>query len=1106
MDIAVEPRNGTVPSLRFFRSMRLDTDIRDPDLLAGYSVTPHVRDVLRRVLAGLSRTERACTLTGPYGGGKTAFAVFVGQLLSSVSNGAALKLLSEVDSTLALSIREMFPNKGLLPVAVTARRAPLERCLLEGMRATLDLLPTSAATAALESSINDLLDGPERIDTREVIKAIQALRELSCKAGHAGLLLIVDELGKSLEYCSMTQGGDVYLLQELAEICNRSNDQPMLLIGILHQPFERYGEMLDFSGQREWAKVQGRFCDLAFLEPAEEQIRLAAEAAHSLAVRHQSSWDLGRIASAMVETGHCPPGLPPEEFVRLSQFAYPLHPTVLAALPHVFRRLAQNERSLYAFLGSGEPYSVRSLMNRDDSTLVRLSDLFDYLVVNMGSRLRQQLSTRRRWIEVMDALESRPGLSPVETSVLKTIGLINVLGEVGNLTADSELIGLAVFDQPDPPGIGAILKGLIDKSVLVYRRFTSSYRVWEGSDIDIEARLEEGRARTSGEPLGRTLSRHLPARNLIARRHTHEVGCLRFFSTAYLDSPVEPQDIDRSGADGVVACCLPDGPAQEEAFVQWARLLVGHESRHLIVVIPHELSGLRELAAELRALHWVRSNTPQLRDDRVARRELGDRENAVEQAISETIDSLLDPRPAPLGSRASWWYQGREESADNPCVIAQLLSRVMDELYSSSPRLHNELLNRRTLSSAAAKGRRNLIEAMMLHQAEEALGIRGFPPERAMYETVLAVTGLHRKMPDGRWRFSAPERAHSSNLYPAWAELERMVYSESPEPYTLDYIQGQLSASPYGVMPGVFPVFLCAFMLAHWDQISLYREGAFLPEVSIADFEVLMKRPDYFALKGIRVRGQRAAFLGDLAALFKCEPTVVAVARSLVQSVRALPEHAWCTRRLPAEIIALRDVLERAASPEALLFTDLPGVFGQDPLKEDVVQGREGVQSLVKRLDEALKTWGAVFEDRMREAWNVFMMNCGLDPDAGLARLRELAQEVRGQSVPSVLAPVLKRIATESPESDSRVKEDILTLVAGRHPRSWADSDFERFAVVSKAFGDQLVQFMSTSATLGPEDVQQSLELMAAIKKRIPKGTPPRVVKRALFQLLKEIN
>jgi hypothetical protein len=82
-------------------------------------------------------------------------------------------------------------------------------------------------------------------------------------------------MGKPLEYAaSHSDEVDVYLLQEIAEYANRSSDKPMVFIGILHQAFERYAAMLDQSTQREWAKVQGRFEDIAFQEPPTQQTRL----------------------------------------------------------------------------------------------------------------------------------------------------------------------------------------------------------------------------------------------------------------------------------------------------------------------------------------------------------------------------------------------------------------------------------------------------------------------------------------------------------------------------------------------------------------------------------------------------------------------------------------------------------------------------------------------------------------------------------------------------------------------------------------------------------------------------------------------------------------
>lgn len=72
---------------RFARSMSLVRDFESPDALEGYILTPVGRDVLHRLLAALggSSSTRAWSVTGPYGTGKSSFALFAAQLLAADS-------------------------------------------------------------------------------------------------------------------------------------------------------------------------------------------------------------------------------------------------------------------------------------------------------------------------------------------------------------------------------------------------------------------------------------------------------------------------------------------------------------------------------------------------------------------------------------------------------------------------------------------------------------------------------------------------------------------------------------------------------------------------------------------------------------------------------------------------------------------------------------------------------------------------------------------------------------------------------------------------------------------------------------------------------------
>ena len=82
---------------RYVRSVDLARDVDDPDALEGYVITPSVRDAAIRILAGLSAEsrQRAFRIVGPYGAGKSAFGVFLAQLLQERGRGPAMTLLSE---------------------------------------------------------------------------------------------------------------------------------------------------------------------------------------------------------------------------------------------------------------------------------------------------------------------------------------------------------------------------------------------------------------------------------------------------------------------------------------------------------------------------------------------------------------------------------------------------------------------------------------------------------------------------------------------------------------------------------------------------------------------------------------------------------------------------------------------------------------------------------------------------------------------------------------------------------------------------------------------------------------------------------------------------
>lgn len=70
----------------------------------------------------------------------------------------------------------------------------------------------------------------------------------------------------------------MFILQELAEHAERLSKYSMLFVITLHQQMDSYSELLSRTNRAEWAKIQERFVNIRFAEPASSTIQMLAEA------------------------------------------------------------------------------------------------------------------------------------------------------------------------------------------------------------------------------------------------------------------------------------------------------------------------------------------------------------------------------------------------------------------------------------------------------------------------------------------------------------------------------------------------------------------------------------------------------------------------------------------------------------------------------------------------------------------------------------------------------------------------------------------------------------------------------------------------------------
>ena len=706
------PRRNSFSAASFRRSSNIERDRDIHTVTDGFIVTACARRTLRRLLNGLSRhsQQRAWTLTGPYGTGKSSFCLFAASVFgpgNSQATRRARELVATVDEEVAASIEGEFgSSRGMVTVLVTGNREPIQVAIARGCAGALRTIRKTASTrlatelesvtASAPANFLNLLDRSIRCLVHET-------------SGAQGCLIVLDEMGKLLEFAAANpEHSDVYLLQQLSEMAS-TPDSLLSVLGVLHQDFSGYAKSLLPTHQHEWEKVRGRFEDIVFEQSAEDMIRLIAEA---MGRDREASIDFAlpdrsvcrQLCQDVLSLGVLASGKGQDHARTTLQKCLPLHPAVALLLGPVFKRFGQNERSAFSFLRSAEPFGLPDFVARQKvPSLYRLVDLYHYLTGVFGDAL---LAGRdgRRWAEAFNVETQHPGLSSAESDVLRTIALLTIVGRWHGLPATIDAINLSVSPRLERTETEAALQSLQQKSAIVYRKFNKSYSLWEGSDIDVEAKVAEVRAGQAGDtPTTHLLRGVFVPRPLVARRHSFERGTLRYFDIIPV-SPTLPGEVTdaiaRSTADGHLLVLLHDLGDPRKLSDEIVRLLTA--SSNVVLCVPATAREVDSFARELAAIDAVERSVRELQNDQTALRELAARKDEVRRGLDQSLADLMTPSKP--GARSTRWIRcGSDLRIRSHRELNERLSAICDELFPDCPTIQNEIINRRLLVAALAR-------------------------------------------------------------------------------------------------------------------------------------------------------------------------------------------------------------------------------------------------------------------------------------------------------------------------------------------------------------------------------------------------------------------
>ncbi|WP_321495588.1 hypothetical protein [uncultured Desulfobacter sp.] len=1045
------------------------------DQIRQFQITRMAHKVLKGFINALEgEPETAWSITGPYGTGKSSFCNFLFALCggpNSKMRKAAFENLGQRDATLLQKFvtakRNITGQKGFLHLRAVSRYESINNTLVRGL---YDALYGSQedGTAPLLSKISELKKS-DSIQTVEVLDLLSLAAEQTGKK----VLIVVDEFGKNLEFMSHNPSvGDIFILQALAE------SRFAYLWVCLHQTFSDYAYSLSEIQRNEWQKVQGRFKDISYLEPPSHVVGLILKA-----IRHDPKKMAG-LQPSLMQWAQTQKDLTAAVSIKgISDMAvdqikrlYPFPPLSAIILGELSHRFAQNDRTIFSFLSSAAQNSFSDYLSSHRITTqgpvpsIRIDWLYDYFC-EITTQTYGDRSSTQRWIEIQSLITKHKDAPKEELNLLKIIGVLNLLSHVPGIKASKSLIDAAMAGQAnETPITQEVLNRLVDRKILLYRNYAAEYRLWEGTDFNLEKAVREERARLSLGTLENILQIAAPQPSIIAARHSFQTGAVREFKQTWTSL----NSMEEREGSGLVPCKNSDGQI-------WLVLGKGSVPQTLIdktkdtpVIIGYSPCETQvvELSLDAAAAKKVLQSHTQLSQDGVARREARFRAEAAEETLQRYLADIVGP----TSSKIQWFACG------NPVDITQrrgglssLASKVCDSTYSKCPGVNMEMINHDQLTSAAARAQRILMEAMVTSESQKDLGIEGFGPEKAIYLAMFQSTGLHRFNEEKNiWQLMAPDAGNNAQikLYLVWEKLTAVLKEAEMQGqgWSLADLFKMLQKPPYGLRKGPIPIFLCHYILVNNDQVALYQEGAFLPFFGASEAALMVKRPDLFQLRWYSLEGGQREIVQAYMRVFDTDLleyeenarniSLVKIIGPLVEFMDALPDYSRYTRQVSQAAQKLRSAVIHSREPLALLFEEIPKAFGlsavakqnQSCVKTDLYTKLHG--ALIE-LADAFKGLNDSVKESIQQAFD-------FGPPLTFEQFRkELQGRIATLEKPckdKFLKTILKTMLNAHSDDD-RWAAGIAGVITKKPIDSWRDSDLDPWYVEIQTVATRILAF-----------------------------------------------
>ncbi len=890
--------------------------IRDKESDLNYIPTPNAIRIVNQISNDFKKGRRSFNIIGSYGTGKSAFLWAFQQSVTKKKKYFGINLL---------------PN------------------------AAIEFINIVGEYKSLRESFAELLEIENNKNTGDNIFSELFNRYHDLGNKNKILFLLVDEFGKFLEFASKNKPEEeIYFIQQLAEFINNPEIN-IVLFTTVHQNFDAYAINLNQSQKQEWTKVKGRFTEITFNEPVEQLLFLAAEHLNEKPSTKKAEMEIKKSIELLIKAKAFNVN---EDYInQIAEKLFPLDSVAAYVLTISLQKYGQNERSLFSFLESTDHTGLyqHTLLSKSFYTI---ADVYEYLIFNYFSFLNSKYNPDfGAWKSIKSSLEkvesSIEGNFNDYAKIVKTIGLLNITS-LGGSTLDKEFLKNYAENCFGIKNAGALLDGLAKKQIIIYRKYSRRYVLFDGTDLDIQSALiEAGNKIDDITDVVTLLNKYYQLPPVVAKKVMYETGTPRLFEYRITENPINESPVGE--IDGFINLIFNEklGAKNIKEFSKECNeaILFGYYKN---------AKAIKELLFEIEKTKRVINENS---DDKVAVRELNNIVIHQQNLLTHKILNNFQGN----SSEVVWYFNGTEVTIKSKRNFNSELSKICNEIYSKTPTFNNELVNKHKISSSIHSAKKNYFKALINNWDKPQLGFgeTKFPPEKTIYLTLLENNNI-KLFADEILKEQRPTKENGfSELWNV--SLQYLNSAKASKKRVSDFID-LLKEKPYKLKQGFIDFWVPSFLFIKRDDYALFGKNGYIPFLTDEVLDLMGKDPQEYEIKSFAIEGVKLDIFNSYRLFLNQNSKEKLSNKNFIETIKPfltfykdLPEYSKNTNRLSVEAQNLRNAICSSKDPEKTFFEDFPLALG---FTIDKIQGSsESLQNYSTKLQRAIKEVRNSYED-----------------------------------------------------------------------------------------------------------------------------------------------